>query len=223
MRSADDPRLVLLATRVGFWMSGDAGATWRSLAAPKGAQVNSVAILRGEPRVIFAAANEGLYHSSDLGQSWTLGGWGLPRSDVTGLAVHPDGRTVYVSDFKWGGVYRSEDRGQTWIRFPDAGLASDRVWTLGLDPLAPNELLAASTAGGLHLFTLTPRPPSAPTAAQSGSDRRGPGPRSGGISPGPNLRSEWPRRRGTTSPCRPRHGHGRPMPPPESHGIPPRP
>jgi photosystem II stability/assembly factor-like uncharacterized protein len=169
-KSADDPRLVLLATRAGFWLSGDAGATWRSLAAPKDAQVNSVAILRGEPRVIFAAANEGLYHSADLGRSWKLGGWGLPLSDLTGLAVHPDGRTVYVSDFKWGGVYRSEDRGQTWTRFPDAGLASDRVWALGLDPQTPGELLAASIAGGLHLFTLTPHP-IAPTTAQGSSDR----------------------------------------------------
>jgi hypothetical protein len=32
------------------------------------------------------------------------------------------------------------------------GLASDRVWTLGIDPAAPERLLAAASAGGLHLL-----------------------------------------------------------------------
>jgi photosystem II stability/assembly factor-like uncharacterized protein len=162
--SPDDPRAILLATRLGFWMSGDIGTTWQPIAGPKSARVHAVAILRGEPRVILAASNEGLYQSADLGRSWTLGGWGLPRSDMTGLAVHPDGRTVYVSDFKWGGVYRSGDRGQTWTRLTDSGLASDRVWTMGLDPASPTELLAASLAGGLHLFTRGPLPPTSPPA-----------------------------------------------------------
>jgi photosystem II stability/assembly factor-like uncharacterized protein len=150
--SRDDPRTVFLATRMGFWTSGDAGATWRSSAGPKDALVNTVAILPGEPRLIFAAANDGLYLSADLGRNWTRGGWGLPHSDMTGLAVHPDGRTVYVSDYQWGGIYRSVDRGQTWTRLTENGLASDRVWTVGLDPTAPDELLAASLAGGLHLL-----------------------------------------------------------------------
>lgn len=168
--SRDDPRVVLLATRLGFWMSGDAGTTWRNIAGPKDAQVNTVAILPGEPRLIFAASNDGLYRSADLGRSWTRGGWGLPHSDMTGLAVHPDGRTVYVSDFKWGGVYRTEDRGQTWTRLTDSGLASDRVWTVGLDPAAPDEVLVASLAGGLHLLT-----PRARTAPAPGSPGRSPG------------------------------------------------
>jgi hypothetical protein len=35
---------------------------------------------------------------------------------------------------------------------PIDGLGSDRVWTLGLDPAAPERLLASSSAGGLHLL-----------------------------------------------------------------------
>jgi photosystem II stability/assembly factor-like uncharacterized protein len=164
--SPDDPGSILLATRVGFWMSRDAGTTWRPIVGPKNAEVNSVAILRGEPHLILAAANDGLYRSTDLGRSWVRDGWGLPHSDITGLAVHPDGRTAYVSDFMWGGVYRTGDRGQTWTRLPDRGLVSDRAWTVGLDPASPDQLLAASLAGGLHLFTTRPTP------ERPGSDRR---------------------------------------------------
>ena len=131
-----------------------------------------MAILRGEPRLILAAANDGLYRSADLGRTWARDGWGLPHSDITGLAVHPDGRTAYVSDFRWGGVYRTGDRGQTWTKLPDSGLASDRAWTVGLDPASPDQLLAASLAGGLHLFIDRPtqRPgsdrPSVPAVAR---------------------------------------------------------
>jgi photosystem II stability/assembly factor-like uncharacterized protein len=156
--SPDDPEALLLATPSAIWGSEDGGRVWRPVSAvPHGGTVNALAMLPGEPRSIFAAANNGLYRSSDHGKSWLRGGWGLPHSDMTSLALHPDGRTVYVSDFKWGGVYRTEDRGQTWTRLSDAGLASDRVWTVGLDPASPDELLAGSLAGGLHLFTLPAR------------------------------------------------------------------
>jgi hypothetical protein len=39
---------------------------------------------------------------------------------------------------------------------PTDGLASDRVWALGIDPAAPERVLAASVAGGLHLLVPTP-------------------------------------------------------------------
>lgn len=152
--SPDEP-LVVLVTRLGMWSSADDGLSWRPLPGPPVSHVNAVAVLPGEPRLILAATSEGLWSAAGPGGEWTREAWGLPHSDITGLVVHPDGRTVYVSDFRWGGVYRTLDRGRTWQRLPDDGLVSDRVWTLGL--AAPHELLAAARAGGLHLFS-APRP-----------------------------------------------------------------
>ena len=77
-------------------------------------------------------------------------------ADITGLAIHPDGRTLYASDFKWGGVFRSTDAGETWQRLPAEGLASDRVWTLAVDPTAADRVLAASPTGGVHLLMPAP-------------------------------------------------------------------
>jgi hypothetical protein len=91
---------------------------------------------------------------------------GIPHSQLTGLATSPDGHTVYVSDFTWGGIFRSVDGGLVWSRMPTDGLASDRVWTLGIDPAAPERLLAAASAGGLHLLVPEPVATSA-TAAVS--------------------------------------------------------
>ena len=75
------------------------------------------------------------------------------KADFTGIAVTPHGDSIFVSDFAWGGVYRSDDLGLSWVRLESDGLVSDRVWALGLDARAPDELLAAPVAGGLHLLT----------------------------------------------------------------------
>jgi hypothetical protein len=71
---------------------------------------------------------------------------------------------MYASDFSHGGVFRSVDAGTTWERMPSEGLASERIWTLAVDPAAPERLLAASPTGGLHLMV----PPAAPSAAAGG-------------------------------------------------------
>jgi photosystem II stability/assembly factor-like uncharacterized protein len=82
-------------------------------------------------------------------------GGGIPRSDLTGIAVNPDGRTLFASDFSSGGIFRSDDGGASWRRMPTSGLASDRVWSLAVDPSAPDRLLAVASAGGLHLCVTT--------------------------------------------------------------------
>ncbi len=151
--------LSLAATGLGLRASRDEGRTWTEIAGPGRARANALAIVSGEPRVILAATIRGLYRSSDGGASWSKGARGLPDSDFTGIAVSPGGDAVFVSDFAWGGVYRSDDRGLSWMRLKDEGLVTDRVWALGIDLTAPDELLASSLSGGLHLLARTkPRP-----------------------------------------------------------------
>ncbi len=149
----------LAATGLGLQASRDEGRTWTGIPSPGLARVNSLAVVSGAPRVIFAATSRGLYRSSDDASSWSLGAHGLPDSDFTGIAVSPRGNAIFVSDFAWGGVYRSDDRGFSWSRLKDEGLVTDRVWALGIDARAPDDLLAASGAGGLHLLTrVAPQP-----------------------------------------------------------------
>jgi hypothetical protein len=50
---------------------------------------------------------------------------------------------------------------------PTEGLGSDRVWTLCVDPLAPERLLAGASAGGLHL--LAPEPVAAAAKPSAGA------------------------------------------------------
>jgi photosystem II stability/assembly factor-like uncharacterized protein len=151
--SPDDPDLVVAATRYGFFRSNDGGRTWRLASTElEGVTPHALAFMPSHDRVIFAATTDGLFRSDDQGANWRRVTGGIPRSDLTGIAIHPDGRTIYASDFTWGGIFRSVDGGVSWGRMPTGGLASDRVWTLGLDPAAPEQLLVAPSAGGLHLM-----------------------------------------------------------------------
>lgn len=151
----EDPDLALAVTPAGLYHSQDGGATWAHRSAGMGdAPIHVLAILPGGRRVVFAASRNGVYRSSDQGRNWVRCAGGLPSSDFTGLAVHPDGHTLYASDFTRGGVYRSQDRGETWARLPARGLVTERAWAVGLDPVAPEGLLAALPAGGLHWLGL---------------------------------------------------------------------
>jgi photosystem II stability/assembly factor-like uncharacterized protein len=159
--SLSDRRFVIAATPIAFYVSSDGGASWEVTAeASKLSRVHALAFLPGDDRVVFAATSGGLLKSADQGRTWHPRGGGLPQLDITGLALHPDGRTLAASDYSSGGLWRSEDAGDTWTTFPTEGLVSTRVWTLALDPGAAWRPIAAPSAGGLHAWR--PAPESSP-------------------------------------------------------------
>jgi photosystem II stability/assembly factor-like uncharacterized protein len=162
--STSDRRRVIAATSMAFYVSADGGASWQIVAeASKQSRVHALAFLPGNDDVVFAATSGGLLKSTDQGRTWAPRGGGLPQLDITGLALHPDGRTLAASDYSTGGLWRSVDGGDSWTSFPTDGLASSRVWTLALDPAAPWRPVAAPSAGGLHAW----RPVAeSPTGAQ---------------------------------------------------------
>jgi photosystem II stability/assembly factor-like uncharacterized protein len=170
--SARQPGVMMAATPMAFFRSRDGGETWTAVSRSMGADTHGLAILPGNDRVVFASTGAGLYRSADQGQTWTRCARGIPFSDITGLAAHPDGRTLYASDFTWGGVFRSQDGGDSWERLPTTGLVTDRVWTVGVDPAAPDRVMAASPAGGLHIFVPPPAPATA--AAPAGPSESAP-------------------------------------------------
>jgi photosystem II stability/assembly factor-like uncharacterized protein len=166
--SPSDVNVVVAATPLGFFRSGDGGGVWTQVSPGFGDfPAHTLAFVPSDDQVLFATTARGLFRSPDQGATWARCTGGIPFTDITGLAIHPDGRTLYASDFTWGGIYRSQDAGRTWERMPTEGLASDRVWTLGIDPAAPERVLVASPAGGLHL--LVPPPPAATTAGGGGA------------------------------------------------------
>jgi photosystem II stability/assembly factor-like uncharacterized protein len=151
--SPRDPDLVVAATKSGFFRSSDGGKIWAQISSGlKDVAPHAIAFMPSDDKILFATTSGGLYRSGDQGVTWDRVNGGIPHSDLTGIAVNPDGRTIYASDFTWGGIFRSTDSGLTWNRMPTDGLGSDRVWALCVDPSEPDRLLAAASAGGLHLL-----------------------------------------------------------------------
>jgi photosystem II stability/assembly factor-like uncharacterized protein len=151
--SPRDPRLVLAATAIGFYRSVDGGMSWTSAGGMlDGAEPHRMLFVPTDDKVAFAATSRGLFRSVDRGENWARHPGGVPFTDITGLASDPRGRTLYASDFATGGVFRSADGGETWRRLSVDGLVTERVWSLAIDPRAPERVFAATPSGGLHLL-----------------------------------------------------------------------
>jgi len=135
----------------GVFMSADGGATWRHvLSVSEKAGAVDLAIDETNPRIIFASIWEahrsfwemssggpdsGLWRSTDGGETWTdISRFpGLPEGLLgkIGVATSPamSGRVwAIIEHVKEGGLYRSDDYGDTWEKVCDNQNLVSRAW-----------------------------------------------------------------------------------------------
>lgn len=160
-----------------IFKSTDAGASW---SATSFEIVGSATALTMNAKNIYAGTDTaGVFKSSDDGQSWQPVSQGLPNEQVmiqdgtggetpkiyyapiavlTLDPVHPN--TLYAGLGGWqhgGGVYRSNDGGQTWLELVDANLPPNtRITDLQFEPGNPNHLYIATYGKGIWSLTLKP-------------------------------------------------------------------
>ena len=135
----------------GVYRSSDGGRTWeRVLFAGAAAGAVDISMDPANPRVLFASTwrirrtpyslesggpGSGLWKTTDGGDTWKeiTANKGLPKGTwgINGVAVSPvDGNRVYLilENEKGGGVYVSDDAGETWVaRSADRALRQ-RAW-----------------------------------------------------------------------------------------------
>jgi photosystem II stability/assembly factor-like uncharacterized protein len=171
----------------GVFRSLDGGATWQKvLYKDENIGAIDLAFDPKDPQIIYAdmfaarrppwttggsysGPGSGLYKSSDGGTTWRELTKGLPtwadHLGRIGIGVAPsDGNRIYalVDSPKLGGLYRSDDTGESWLRVSD----DERVWGRGddfacvtVDPKNRDTIYIAnvstyrSTDGG-HSFTV---------------------------------------------------------------------
>jgi photosystem II stability/assembly factor-like uncharacterized protein len=111
-----------------IYKSEDCGETWK-LATREGvldprAVVGDLEV-SSDGAYVLAATDRGLYRSDDGGKTWSASSQGLGHADVQELAISPSApRVVYCTlgttardSASWnGGVWRSDDGGNTWAR-----------------------------------------------------------------------------------------------------------
>jgi hypothetical protein len=96
---------------------------------------------------VLAGTSEGLFRSDDGGATWSTVG-GLPSSDFNLALFNPaNPDQIYVgsdADQGNGGLFRSLDRGASWSPLGTGLPPKPRVTAIGLQPLNPIEVLAAT-------------------------------------------------------------------------------
>jgi photosystem II stability/assembly factor-like uncharacterized protein len=166
-------------TARGVYRSRDGGKTWRRvLFVNETTGAHDLSIDPGNPQVLYAALwdyrhrpwtvrsggpGSGLWKSTDGGDHWRRLRRGLPRlMGNTSVSVSPaDPNRVYAMiEAVHGGVYRSEDTGQSWQRVNASPAVRDRGWyytRIIADPVHENtvyvlgNVLTRSTDGGKTL------------------------------------------------------------------------
>ncbi len=126
----------------GFYMTTDGGETWeKTLGGGEWTGVTDIVMDPRDPNVLYAATwqhhrtvaaymgggpESGLHKSTDGGRTWTKLSSGLPTGNLgkIGLAISPiDPDVVYAAielNRREGGVWRSADRGGSWVKGADA-------------------------------------------------------------------------------------------------------
>ncbi len=145
----------------GLFRTKDGGKTWEKvLFINADTGVVDVAMEAGG-RILYAAAyqhrrrawgfvgggpHSGLYRSLDGGDSWAKLAKGLPEGDTgrIGLAISPSQpQVVYaIIENKKGGVFRSDDRGETWTRKSDFNHRPMYYSQIRVDPWNPDKIWA---------------------------------------------------------------------------------
>ncbi len=126
----------------GFYKSVDGGKTWkRTLGDDEWTGVTDIIMDHTNPDILYAASwdrhrtvaaymgggpGSGIHKSTDGGETWSKLTEGIPKSNLgkIGLAISPfDNETIYAAielDRKKGGVFISNNQGETWTKQSDA-------------------------------------------------------------------------------------------------------
>jgi len=161
----------------GVYMSKDGGATWKqTLAIDEDTGVSDIAIDAQSPNILYAAAyarrrtvfgfngggpRGGIYRSTDGGLHWTkLGGGagavgrGLPATGDYGRCAidiyRKNTNVVYalIEHSTGTGVYRSEDKGQTWTFMSNTNPRPSYFSQIRIDPNNDKKLWM----GGVNIY-----------------------------------------------------------------------
>lgn len=130
----------------GVYKSVDGGRNWTVNAGVGGSMpsVYGIAVAPGTPSTLYVSGYSGVSRSTNGGSTWTA----LPFPGNAGYAIDfdPNAPTTLYASSAFGFIYRSDDRGDSWVR-ADAGTNAYIVMDLDVSSAAPGRVLAATWQG----------------------------------------------------------------------------
>jgi photosystem II stability/assembly factor-like uncharacterized protein len=147
----------------GVLKSTDGGQTWTRVSnttLPAPGRVSQILVDSADPNRVYVAQYSnrqgnstfasGFYYSTDGGVNWTKTLNGLARD----LVKHPTQNTLYLGMSRadgqvptTGGVFRSDNGGQTWTRIYSAPTATTTNLKIAVTPAAPQSVFVLSGSG----------------------------------------------------------------------------
>lgn len=142
-----NPQQIFAGTTHLPWRTDDGGRTWRSIHTGMldDSDVFSIRVDHTAAGHLFATACSGIYTSSSLGDRWQkLRGAPNASYRTYFIAQHPTRANLFLAGTT-GGLVRSENRGQLWVRqLPSA------TRSIAFHPTQPDTILAATEGQGLQ-------------------------------------------------------------------------
>jgi photosystem II stability/assembly factor-like uncharacterized protein len=150
------PSSVYAGTNYGVLLSRDNGVTWENISSglPDRPVVESVAVSPASRDHLFAGTAVGLYESRDGGSSWRKARDGRLGVDVPSV-IFPGatGKRILAADNTFGGVFLSEDSGETWDKLEALDFGSP-VRSLAQDPAFPQIFYLGTNSDGVYRVQL---------------------------------------------------------------------
>ncbi|MCD6162077.1 MAG: T9SS type A sorting domain-containing protein [candidate division Zixibacteria bacterium] len=177
------PDTIYIACTDGMFKSSDAGVSWTFLTPPRPHnEIRALMIHPVETNLLFAGFIDP-WMSTDSGQNWFRIEGISYNSGIHALAVDPDDPDIIyllvANSLEHGeGIWKSTDRGSTWINIHNNINSTGFGMDISIDPFNTNTIYLAldntvlpsdssclwkSTNGGQHWFDIAPRPLSYPT------------------------------------------------------------
>ncbi len=128
-----------------FYVSHNKGVSWVQRTSPGFGQIRQILVHPYDTNTIFCATfSASMKRSTDNGSTWqtVIPGYGIDGESITYDPVHPD--TMYAGNFSDGAVYRSTNRGLSWVL---EGTSHSVMCALAVRPDSGN-ILYAGTGGG---------------------------------------------------------------------------
>ncbi len=150
--SVTDPNIVYAASPyAGPYKTTDGGSSWRSLSSPLFTGADVVFVDRSDTNTVFAADYRAVYKSTDGGGRWVRKTSFLSYAPwFSCFESRADGGVLYAGSSR-GGVFRSTDRGNSWISIASA-LTNTFVYALAVDPQS-GAVYAANYSAGVSKST----------------------------------------------------------------------